>query len=59
MPLKKLKKKLPTNGIKSLADVKLEEECGALALVQSPCKVAHIQEIIMNTPLLDEGTLSI
>jgi hypothetical protein len=56
MPLEKLKNELPTNGVEGLTD---EEKRRALALVESSCKVTHIQKIVVDASLLDEGTLGI
>jgi hypothetical protein len=57
--LEKIKDVFPTNRIKSFANIELEEKCGDLCFVESRGKVLYIEEVVVNTPSLNEGTLSI
>jgi hypothetical protein len=57
--LQKVNDVVPTHGVESLSDVKLEEECRSLASMKSSGEVLDIEEIVVDTPLLDEGTLGL
>jgi hypothetical protein len=57
--LQHIHKVVPSNGVESLLYVKLEKKHGGLLLVEPSCQIPHIQEIFMNTSLLDEGTLRV
>jgi hypothetical protein len=57
--LQKVNDILPTNGVKSLTNVKLEEQCRDLCFVESSGKIFDIEEVVMDASLLDESTLSI
>lgn len=48
---------LPSHGVKSFADVKLEEKRGGLAFVEPTSKAPNIHEVVVNASLFDEGTL--
>jgi hypothetical protein len=49
----------PAHRVKSLGDIKLEEQPRGLLRVQLFDEVLDIKKIIMNAPLLDESTLAI
>jgi hypothetical protein len=58
-PLHEVQNVFPPNRVKRLTNVKLEEKSRDLCFVEPRGKVLDIQEIVVNTPLLDEGALSI
>jgi hypothetical protein len=59
LALKKVDNVLLANGIKNPADVKFEKDGRGFSLMQPCRKVFNVQEVIMDTSLLDEGSLGI
>jgi hypothetical protein len=47
----------PTNRIKGLPNVKLEEKSQDLGFVESSGNVLHIEEVVMSASLLNKSTL--
>jgi hypothetical protein len=58
MSLKELKNVVPSHGVKSFTEIKLEEERWYFALVKSSRKVSHIHEPVVDT-FFYEGALGI
>jgi hypothetical protein len=57
--LKEVKNILPTNGVKGLTNVKLEEESRGPCLVEPSGEILHIKKTIVDAFLFYEGALSI
>jgi hypothetical protein len=57
--LKEIKKELQTNGVKSPTDIKHKQKGRSLSSMESRSKVLDVEEVVVDTSSLDEGTLSI
>jgi hypothetical protein len=55
---KDLEEVSPAHGVKSLGDVKLQEEARGLGRVTLPDEVLDVEEVIMDAPLLHKGALA-
>jgi hypothetical protein len=55
--LQEVENELPTNGVISLTNIELEEECRSLRLVEPCGKVLDVQKIVMDASFLDKGAL--
>ena len=56
---KKVEEVVPTDRVKSLCDVELEEERGGVREVNSSDQIPDVKEVIMDAPCLHEGTLGL
>lgn len=56
--LEKVKNVLPLHRVEGFPDVKLEKEGRGFVLMESPSKVPHVREVVMDASRLDEGALS-
>ena len=57
--LEDIHKVVPSNGVKSLFDIKLEEKARRVGALEFPCKVPDIHVVVMDATFLDESTLGI
>jgi hypothetical protein len=55
--LHKVKQVVPSHRVKGLLDVELKKDGWSLGAVNSPNIVSNPQEIVVDTPSLDEGAL--
>jgi hypothetical protein len=57
--LEKVNNEFPTDRVEGLANIELEEERRCFVLVEAFGEVSHIDEVVVNAPLLDESTLGV
>jgi hypothetical protein len=55
--LHEVKQIIPPHQVKCLLDVKLEEDGWSFGTVKPPNVVSNTQEVVVNNPSFDEGTL--
>lgn len=58
-PLEEIKQVLPLDGVKGLANIKLEEDGWSLPRVKASSKIANIQKVVMDGSCFDEGALGV
>jgi len=56
--LKQVIEVVPTHGVKSFGDVKLDKQRSCFVAMETPCNLADVKEVVVNATTLDESALS-